>query len=79
MRTQYLAAIVTGALVAGTGLAVRSVQNQTVDCRRFPSACQTSDTANGSVTPTRQPAAPATRLAVRLAESVDSFLARSSG
>jgi len=55
MRTGYLAAIVLAAFVAGTGLAVHSIQNQADYCPQ-PSAasvtalfapCQTFDTAMG--------------------------------
>ena len=99
MRTGYLAAILMAAFVAGTGLAVHSIQSQADYCPQ-PSAasvtalfapCQTFDTAMGRavskpealrmglLTPAEQPAPPATRLAARLAESMDPFLSRTGG
>jgi hypothetical protein len=87
MRTKYLAAVAIATFAAGAWFAVHSVQSQTDDCPR-PSAasvtalfapCQTFDTAKGLATPAEQPAPPATRLAARLAESVDPFLHQSGG
>jgi phytoene/squalene synthetase len=98
MRTEYLAAVVLAALVAGAGLAAQSIQSQADYCPQ-PSAssvtalfapCRTFDAATdhvskpevvrmGLLTPAEQRAPPATRLAARLAESVDRFLSRSGG
>jgi hypothetical protein len=68
MRTEYLAAIVIAAFVAGTGLAVHSVQSQ---------ATYREAVRMGLLTAAEQPAPPAT--AARLAESLDPFLSRSGG